>query len=104
MSITSIRVRTRRSGETTFVELNISHPMESGHRRDSLNQTIPSWYLTEMTVFHNDARITSVKLGPLVSRNPAVTLALKNARADDLLKITWLDSRGETGEQLARVS
>ena len=109
MSITSIRVRTRyfsdaTFADTTFVELNISHPMESGHRRTSTNELIPSWYLTRLELFLNNESVAKIKLGPLVSRNPALTLALANAKENDAIKITWSDNRGESGEKSSRVS
>jgi len=98
MSVGSISVRTRLSGDTTFLDLTISHPMENGMRQDGAGTTIPSWYMTDLEVFHNDDRVAVMALGPLVSRNPAVSIALNDVIEGDELKVTWADNRGEAGE------
>lgn len=104
MSVGSVIVRTRMASDSTFVDLRFSHPMETGDRKDSMGVLIPPWYLTQVHVFHNDEQVAALELGPLVSRNPAVSLVLNAGVENDRIKITWVDSRGETGEQLAKIA
>ena len=75
--------------------------MENGTRTDAAGSVIPSWYLTDMQVFHNDKSIALLSLSPLVSRNPSISISLTDAKEDDSLKITWIDNRGKTGEKSA---
>lgn len=103
MSVGSVDIRTRIANQSTFIDLRISHPMESGLRKDSMGTVIPAWYLTHLDVFHNDKRVAALELGPLVSRNPAISLELNGAAEDELIKVTWVDNQGKGGEQLAKI-
>lgn len=103
MSIGSVSIRTRIADGLTYVDLRVSHPMESGTRKDAAGMVIPSWYLTNMDLFHNDKRIGALELGPLVSRNPAISVVLNGGEIDEVIKVTWIDNRGEVGERSARL-
>jgi len=103
MSVGSVVVRTRIANNSTYVELRFSHPMESGGRTDAQGVVIPSWYLTHVDVSHNDKPVANLELGPLVSRNPAISLVLVGGEEDDIIKVTWRDNRGKDGEELARI-
>jgi len=103
MSVGSVEVRTRIANNSTYIDLRISHPMESGSRTDAQGVVIPSWYMTLMNVYHNENRVAELELGPLVSRNPAISLVLNGGEEDDTIKVTWSDNRGEEGEKLARI-
>jgi len=103
MSVGSVVVRTRIANNSTHVDLRVSHPMESGSRTDAQGVVIPSWFLTSLDVYHNEELIAELELGPLVSRNPAISLVLNGGEEDDTIKVTWSDNRGEAGEKLARI-
>jgi len=103
MSVGSVVVRTRIANNLTHVDLRFSHPMESGGRTDAQGVVIPSWYLTRVEVFLKDTLVTELELGPLVSRNPAVSLVLNGGEEDDIIKVVWRDNRDEAGEQSATI-
>jgi len=103
MSVGSVAVRTRIANNATYVDLRVSHPMESGARTDAQGVAIPSWYLTHMDVYHEDSLVAQLELGPLVSRNPAISLVLNGGNEDETIKVTWRDNRGEEGEKLATI-
>lgn len=104
MSVGSVSIRSRIFEGSTYVDLRVSHPMESGARKDSAGVVVPAWYLTNMDLYHNDVRIGALELGPLVSRNPAISVVLNGAQADEIIKVTWVDNRGEAGEKSALIS
>ncbi len=103
MSVGSVAVRTRVADNATHVDLRVSHPMENGSRTDAQGVVIPSWFLTEMDVYLEDERVAQLELGPLVSRNPAISLVLNGGKEDEVIKVTWRDNRGEAGEELAKI-
>lgn len=103
MSVGSVVIRTRIANSATHVDLRVSHPMENGSRTDAQGVVIPSWYLTHMDVYHEDKLVSQLELGPLVSRNPAISLVLNGGKEDEMIKVTWRDNRGEQGEQLAKI-
>jgi len=113
MSVGSVHISTRTlqaseaintSSNTTQIDLRISHPMENGARKDAQGVVIPAWHLTRLEVFHNDKKITELALGPLVARNPAVSLALNGGSEEDVIKILWSDNRGESGESSTQIN
>lgn len=103
MSVGSVSIRTRIADGLTYIDLRVSHPMESGLRKDTAGVVIPSWYLTDMDLYHNDKRVGALKLGPLVSRNPAISVVLNGGEVDEVIKVTWVDNRGEVGERSVKL-
>jgi len=103
MSVGSVAVRTRIADSETHVDLRVSHPMENGSRTDAQGVVIPSWYITHMDVYHEEKLVSQLELGPLVSRNPAISLVLNGGKEDEMIKVTWRDNRGKEGEQLAKI-
>jgi len=78
--------------------------MESGARKDNAGVAIPSWYLTHMELFYKDQRVGTIELGPLVSRNPAISVVLNGGEEDEIIKVTWVDNRGEIGEKSVKLN
>jgi len=103
MSVGSVDIRTRIANGSTYIDLRVSHPMESGARTDAQGVVIPSWYLTHLDVHHNDNQVAVLELGPLVSRNPAISLVLNGGEEDEIIKVTWHDNRGKSGEKAAKI-
>ena len=103
MSTGSVVISARRSDDITRLDLRISHPMEPGTRKDKQGTLIPAWYLTQLQIYHEDAPVAKLELGPLVSRNPAVSMQLKKTNAGELIKVIWEDNRGKRGEHSARI-
>ena len=67
------RVRVPReasAGETITIKTLISHPMESGQRKDSDGNTIPRSIINRFTVDFNDQNVLDFKLEPAISTNP----------------------------------
>jgi sulfur-oxidizing protein SoxZ len=97
MSNKPIRVRTRLVNSVTTVKALISHPMETGLRKDKkTGEQLPAHYIQEVTCRHNGALKISLELGISVSRNPFLQFELEGGAKGDLLELAWKDNRGET--------
>jgi sulfur-oxidizing protein SoxZ len=92
----SIRIRAEaKAGETTVKAL-ISHPMETGLRKDKkTGEKIPAHYIQEVTCTHNGANVLTANWGPAVSKNPYLSFVLANAKAGDKIEMSWVDNKGE---------
>jgi sulfur-oxidizing protein SoxZ len=89
-----------------FVEVQalVSHPMETGLRKDkATGRTIPAHYVQKMTLEHNGKVVADINLGVAISENPLFGLHLPAAKPGDKLKVSWSDNLGETGEAEATV-
>ena len=103
MSTGSVRIRSRLTNNKTHLDLLLSHPMESGLRKDKNNNAIPAWYLTEVEIFRNDDSVTSIQVGLVMSRNPAISVVLQGGVEGDVIAVRWHDSRGKSGESRSKV-
>ena len=66
-----IRVpQTAKKDEVIEIKTLISHPMESGQRKDSQGKIIPRKIINKMTVAYNGKQIFEAKLEPAISALP----------------------------------
>lgn len=93
----SIRPRAWVDGDVTTIKMLITHPMETGLRKDkNTGQVIPAHYIQDLTVEHNGKVVLSGLLGPAVSKNPFIQCKFRGANKGDKLKISWTDNKGES--------
>ena len=74
----------------------MSHPMETGQRKDGSGNPIPAHYITELTAKHKDKVVLNVEMGPSVSTNPYLSFKFKGGAAGDTIAVNWVDNKGET--------
>jgi sulfur-oxidizing protein SoxZ len=93
----SIKVRAKLSGETTTVKALMSHPMETGLRKDKkTGKPIPAHFIQEVTAEHKGNTVLTALWGPAISKNPYLSFKFNGAAAGDALKISWVDNQGKS--------
>ncbi|MBK1672396.1 thiosulfate oxidation carrier complex protein SoxZ [Ectothiorhodospira shaposhnikovii] len=102
--MSSIRVRAQIEGGVTNVRALISHPMETGQRRDQGGNTIPAHFITEVKAECNGRHVLTANWGPAISRNPYLSFQFEGAAAGDTLKLSWVDNNGESDTTEVRIS
>src|SRR6187399_1191388 len=98
-----IRAQAGADGKAT-VRVLMSHEMETGQRKDAAGNTIPAWYIQQVSARWNGATVMNAQWGPAVAKNPYLQFAVKGAKAGDKISITWLDNRGDKRTDEAVVS
>ncbi|MEE4277631.1 MAG: thiosulfate oxidation carrier complex protein SoxZ [Halieaceae bacterium] len=83
-----------RRGEILTIKTLVSHPMETGFRRDAMNQRIPRNILTEFVCRLDDELVFRVDLHPAISANPYLAFHLRATRSGTLWFL-WRDQNGE---------
>ncbi len=58
------------AGETITIKTLISHPMESGQRKDSDGNVIPREIINRFVATFNEETVIDVTLEPAISTNP----------------------------------
>ena len=92
-----IRIRTRLKNNITTVKALISHPMETGLRKNKeTGQILPAHYIQEVECRHNGDLKTLIEFGISVSKDPFIEFELEGAAKGDMLELTWKDNKGET--------
>jgi sulfur-oxidizing protein SoxZ len=84
---------TASAGETIVIKTLISHPMESGQRKDSSGNTIPRQIINRFTAEFNGEMVIDATLEPAISTNPYLEFeAVVPATGD--FTFTWYDDDG----------
>ncbi len=96
----TIRIRTKRQDDHTLIRMLISHPMETGLRKDeSSGRLIPPQFIQELTVKHNEQIITSCTMGWGIAKDPYFSFLLKGGQSGDVITIMWTDNLGRSDQQ-----
>jgi sulfur-oxidizing protein SoxZ len=104
MASKSIRIRAGLEGDTTTVKALITHPMETGQRKDKkTGETIPAHFIQEVVCEHNGKTVLTAQWGGAVSKNPYLSFQLTGAKAGDDIKLSWVDNKGESDADTAKV-
>lgn len=101
--MSSIRVRAQLRDGLTNVRALISHPMETGQRRDNSGNLVAAHYITEVVAEVGSRHIMTANWGPAISRNPYLSFEFEGANAGDTLKLSWVDNKGEQDSTEVRI-
>jgi sulfur-oxidizing protein SoxZ len=99
-----MRIRAQASGDKVTVRVLMSHEMETGQRKDANGQTVPAWFIQEVTAKLNGKDVFSAEWGPAVSKNPFLQFTIKGGKAGDKVAVFWKDNKGDTRTDEATVS
>jgi len=91
------RVRVPRdatAGEVITIKTLISHPMESGQRRDGDGNTIPRSIINRFTCEFNGEAVIDVKMEPAISTNPYFEFEA-TVPESGTFEFTWYDDDGD---------
>ncbi len=100
-----VRVPRRISkGQVFKVQMVITHPMETGLRKDKkTGKLIPAHYLTRIEFLFNGKKVTTIHSGPGISKNPYFAIMMKAAESGTLT-IKYEDNKGGKWEKSLKVS
>ncbi len=85
------------AGEVVTIKTLISHPMESGQRKDKDGNVIPRSIINRFTCDFNGVNVIDVTLDPAISTNPYIEFDAKVDAAGEF-KFTWYDDDGSVYE------
>lgn len=91
-----MKIRAASKDGITEVKVLMSHEMETGLRKDSSGNTIPAWFIAEVSAKLNDKTVMQAQWGPSVSKNPFLSFKIKGGKAGDKIAVTWTDNKGDT--------
>ena len=97
MSVNKIRFKAKQKGNTVIAKILISHPMETGLRKSPVTgDLIPAHYIQELILEKEGSPLMDCLWGRSVSENPYLSFKLKGKKGESL-KVTWYDSKGQSG-------
>jgi sulfur-oxidizing protein SoxZ len=104
MASDNMKMRAQLRGDVTEVKVLMSHPMETGRKKDDFDKLIPAHFVQLVTATLNGKTVLEAQWGTGISKNPYLTFKLKGAKAGDIVSVTWHDNFGETATQEITVS
>lgn len=104
MAKKSIRIRAKMKGSVTEVKALMSHPMETGLRKDKkTGKKIPEHFIQEVKCEHKGKTMVVGDWGVAVSKNPYLSIRFKGGSAGDEVKVSWLDNKGGKASGTAKI-
>ncbi len=95
----NMKMRAQLKGGLVEVKVLMSHPMETGRKKDDFGQLIPAHFVQLVTATLNGKTVLEAQWGTGIAKNPYLTFRLKGAKVGDIVSVTWLDNVGETATQ-----
>jgi len=89
-------------GKPFDVKLLISHPMESGQRRDAMGKAIPRQIINQLVCKLGDEEVFRMNLFPAIAANPFLVFSTI-AEHSGALTITFTDDDGVVQTETALV-
>ncbi len=93
----NMKMRAKLTGYITEVKVIISHPMDTGRKKDDFGQLIPVHFIQLVTATLNDKPVLEMQWGTGISKNPYLTFRIKGAKVNDKIAVNWVDNLGKTG-------
>ena len=91
----SIKIKTRLTGDVAEVKSLVLHPMETGARKDPLSgELVPRHHITQLIFTNNGDVVMAANFSTAVSKNPYINFSFRGAKAGDTLKVSWVDNLG----------
>jgi sulfur-oxidizing protein SoxZ len=92
----TIKMRAQLKGEITEIKVLMGHPMETGRRKNDLDEIVPAHFIQLVTVTLNDKPVLEAQWGTGISKNPYLTFHVRGAKVGDKVAVTWHDNIGES--------
>jgi sulfur-oxidizing protein SoxZ len=96
MAAGPMKMRATLNGGMTDIRVLMTHPMETGQRKDQDGKLVPMHFIQNVTVKINGKVVVQSEISQGVSRNPVFTFRVKGGNKGDKVEVSWLDNIGET--------
>lgn len=92
-----------RKGEVVEIKTLITHPMETGFRRDHMGQAIPRDLITKLTVTYGGVEVFAMDMFTGTAANPFCAFSTVATETAELV-FTWTDQSGATHAERRRLT
>ncbi|MDM8546430.1 thiosulfate oxidation carrier complex protein SoxZ [Candidatus Venteria ishoeyi] len=92
-----MRVQAKVKNDVTQVKALITHPMETGNRKDKKSgKVIPANFIEEVLCEHNGKAVMTAQWSGGISKNPYMAFKFKGGAKDEMVKVSWRDNLGKS--------
>ncbi len=91
-----VKIRAKIKDGVAEVKTLMPHAMETGTRRSDAGELIPAHFIETVTCYKNDKQVLQAQWGAAISKNPFFAFKLKSSVPGDVVRVEWVDNKGET--------
>lgn len=89
------KIRAELKGDVAEIKVLMSHPMETGARKDGkTGNPIPAHYITQVVATINGKTVMEAQWGTAISKDPFLGFKVKGAKLGDKVVISVVDNLG----------
>jgi sulfur-oxidizing protein SoxZ len=92
-----------KKGDIVEIKTLITHPMETGYRRDDVGKAVPRDIIGLFTVTYAGTEVFRMDLFPGIAANPFVAFTTVATETGELV-FTWTDEKGEVHVERATLT
>jgi len=97
MAKSSIKIRAKVKAGEAKVKCLISHPMETGFRKNKkTGKLIPAHFIQEVVCDYNGKTVMNAQWNGTISKNPFLSFTFTGAKSGEKIKISWVDNTGKS--------
>ena len=104
MAAGPMKMRATLGGGYTEVRVLMTHPMETGQRKDAEGKLVPMHFIQNVTVKVNGKTVIDGQVSQAVSRNPVFSFRLRGGAKGDRIEVSWVDNQGDSNKTEAAVA
>ena len=104
MAAGPMKMRATLAAGYTDIRVLMTHPMETGLRKDQDGKLVPMHFIQSVIVKVNGKTLIDSQTSQAVSRNPVFSFRLKGGARGDKIEVSWVDNQGETNSTEAAVA
>jgi len=104
MAKKQIRIRAKMKGDVAEVKALMSHPMETGLRKDKkTGKKIPAHFIKEVICKYKGKNVLVASWGVAISKNPYLSFKFKGAAKGETVTVSWTDNKGGSASADAKI-
>jgi sulfur-oxidizing protein SoxZ len=104
MAAGPMKMRATLGSGYTDIRVLMSHPMETGQRKEADGKLVPMHFIQNVTVRMNGKTVVEGQISQAVSRNPVFSFRVKGGAKGDKIEVSWVDNKGESNKTEAVVA
>jgi sulfur-oxidizing protein SoxZ len=90
-----MKIRAKMEGDAADVKVLMSHPMETGQRKNEKGELVPVHFIQSVIATHNGKTVLDAQWSQAIARNPFLGFRVKGAKPGDKITISWIDTAGD---------
>ena len=92
-----MKIRAKMEVDAADVKVLMSHPMETGQRKNEKGELVPVHFIQSVIATHNGKTVLDAQWSQAVARNPFLGFRVKGAKTGDKVTVSWTDTSGDKG-------